>query len=162
MWPFLDESTGAKIYPDRFYGFGDSGSLAGSFGGYILRIKAIKEIQKEYEDCELGTQPTDLGSYAITVLSGEEYVNRLKEIVEDEGADLSCYGKWSTAPKKLYLYDADWKGAVIILADSYDEAFQSFKYRYPKSVKMNFAKFTNHFEEIDIMKGMVVLTQGDI
>lgn len=90
-WPFHDESTGAKIHEAMFYGFGDSGYIAGSFEGYTTREAAIKDISEGAEDVSwIGTKPEDLGSEAITVLSGREYVDRLKTLDE-----LSVYGNWS-------------------------------------------------------------------
>jgi hypothetical protein len=95
IWPFKDLASGARIYKDRFYGFGDAGGLAGSFEGYETREEAINHIKTEYEEGELGTKPEDLGSYGITVLSGEEYVNRLKTILGDNETLESMFGSWS-------------------------------------------------------------------
>jgi hypothetical protein len=95
-WPFHDEPTGAKIYEAMFYGFGDSGFLAGSFEGYTTREAAIKEISEGAEDVSwIGTKPEQLGSEAITVLSGREYIDRLTVLTQDEPEGVLFYGKWS-------------------------------------------------------------------
>lgn len=160
MWPFKDESTGAKVYKDKFYGFGDSGFLAGSFAGYDSREEAVRKIQAEYPDCELGLKPEDLGSYGVTVLSGDEYVNRLR-VVSDPGGCLMDYGSWSTAPTKAYIRDSNWKGAYIILADSYQEAHEAMKRRVAAYKDLSLDDFKKAFEEIDIANGMVLETVGD-
>lgn len=101
IWPFHDEASGAKIQENRFYGFGDSGSLAGSFEGYETRDAAIDDILRIYNDEsgygwkreEIGTQPWHLSEFATTVLSGREFVERLKVI--ERHHDISIYGHWS-------------------------------------------------------------------
>jgi hypothetical protein len=83
---FKDESSGAEIEMHQYYGFGDSGSLAGSFQGYPTREAAVEAIKKDH-DCELGLTPDDLGHYAIAVLSGQEFVDELAKrgILNDVG-----------------------------------------------------------------------------
>lgn len=99
MWPFFDDASGAKIQKDKFYGFSDAGGLAGSFSGYDTRREAIADIMDKYDihfieaDSYFGATPEDLGDNAVTVLSGEEYVNRLKFICGDL-QPLSFYGYW--------------------------------------------------------------------
>ena len=161
MWPFKDEATGAKVYKDRFYGFGDSGSMAGSFAGYDTREEAIRKIKVDYADCELGTKPDHLGEYAITVLSGEEYVERLRDICK-EGGCLMDYGSWSSPPTKAYVRDQAYKGAYIVLSDSYEKAHEAMKNRNPRVYKdMSLDDFKKAFEEIDISNGIVLETVGD-
>lgn len=94
IWPFHDEPSGAKIQEGLYYGFGDSGFLAGSFDGYISRDDAIKDIAEGAEDVSwIGTKPEQLGAEAITVLSGREYIDYLRVIMPEEGE--LFYGKWS-------------------------------------------------------------------
>jgi hypothetical protein len=87
---FADESSGATIKRERYYGFGDAGGLAGSFDGYDTREAALEDIAKEH-DGEFGTKPEHLGEYSVTVLSGEEYIGRLQTL-DAEGAHF--YGKF--------------------------------------------------------------------
>jgi hypothetical protein len=84
---FKDETSGAEVEMHLFYGFGDSGSLAGSFAGYPTREAAIVDINKEWPDVVCGTKPEDLGHMAIAVLSGQEFVDELKKrgILDDLG-----------------------------------------------------------------------------
>jgi hypothetical protein len=74
---FQDESSGAKIEMHLFYGFGDSGSIAGRFSGYATRELATANIVAEWTDMDIGSTPGDLGMYAVTVLSGQEFVDEL-------------------------------------------------------------------------------------
>lgn len=95
-WPFHDESTGANIHEAMFYGFGDSGYIAGNFCGYLSRESAIKDISEGADDVSwIGTKPEDLGNEAITVLSGREYIDRLKVIQDGDDLGITIYGKWS-------------------------------------------------------------------
>lgn len=99
MWPFFDESSGAKIQRDKFYGFGDAGGIAGSFDGYDSRREAISAIMEDYEvqfieaDSYFGVNPEDLGDNCVTVLTGEEYVNRLR-FISGEDEPLYLFGYW--------------------------------------------------------------------
>lgn len=101
VWPFLDECSGCQVQENLYYGFGDSGYIAGSFAGYISREHAIYDIKKQGDGdywFDIGTKPTDLGSCAVTVLSGREYVDRIKEIhLNDSDVEnpLELYGQWS-------------------------------------------------------------------
>lgn len=84
-WPFYVESCGIEIEENRFYGFGDAGGLAGSSKGYVNREEAIQDIVargQAYSADDCGTKPEHLGDYPVAVLSGREFVNRLKEIGE--------------------------------------------------------------------------------
>lgn len=95
-WPFHDEPTGAKLQEGLYYGFGDSGFLAGRFDGYITREDAIKDISEGAEDTSwIGTKPEDLGHEAITVLSGREYIDRLIALEKEGNEPVSFYGTWS-------------------------------------------------------------------
>lgn len=164
MWPFKDDSTGAKIYKTRFYGFGDSGFLAGDFAGYDLREQAVTAIQAIFDGLEIGTKPEHLGEYGVTVLSGEEYVNRLKYICGCGilgNNDISEYGSWSEPPTKVYTRDMCYAGAYVVLANSYEEALELMKVRNRKYRDMGLEEFKTHFEEEDIHNGMVVETVGD-
>lgn len=160
-WPFKDEPTGAKIHKNLFYGFGDSGSLAGSFLGYHSRDEAIRAIrQEDYPgDMEIGTTAEQLGDSAVTVLSGQEYVDRLKFIEGND--DISDFGEWSVPPTKVYKRDMGWQGAYVILANSYEEAFESFKYGRTSNTAMELEEFKSRFEEFDITGGIVIETAGD-
>jgi hypothetical protein len=68
-WPWFDEQSGLFVYEKLFYGFGDSGSMAGY--DYPTREDAIEYVKKEYEMTEdqIGTKPEQLGDCAVTVSS---------------------------------------------------------------------------------------------
>lgn len=96
-WPFLDEESGCEILETRFYGFSDSGGIAGGFQGYTNREDAINAIRNEYElmECQIGTDAADLGGYAVTVLSGREFVDQLYWLCEGNRNQLTDFGRWS-------------------------------------------------------------------
>lgn len=107
-WPWLDSTSGAIIQEDRFYGFGDAGGLAGSFEGYVTATVAINDIVNDYGQAPewLSFKPEDLGSVAITVITGRDFITQLYRIhacdsggvseglLAFEGA-IAEYGTWS-------------------------------------------------------------------
>lgn len=80
---FFDEQSGATLKLNRYYGFGDAGSLAGSFEGYATLDEAIQDIRKEYPEDQLGTAPEQLGEVAICILSGTQFAERLTKKLVD-------------------------------------------------------------------------------
>jgi hypothetical protein len=83
---FFDETSGANIQRDRYYGFCDSGGLAGKFEGYATRQECIDHCTRGWFG-DISGQPEELGAVAVCALSGEEFVNRLMQVDE-----LSEYG----------------------------------------------------------------------
>lgn len=74
---FFDEQSGAILHMDRYYGFCDAGGLAGSFDGHVSAELASAVISHEYEGCTVSTDPKELGSEAIVVMTGQQFVNEL-------------------------------------------------------------------------------------
>lgn len=97
VWPWCDGQSGAKIYPDRYYGFSDSGGLADSFIGYETAQACRAACEAEWPDADFGATPEDLGGVSICILSGRQYVDRLYELCRRGGSgwDLSDYGHWT-------------------------------------------------------------------
>lgn len=84
---FWDEQSGIDIKRERFYGFGDAGGIAGGGQGHETREAAIHAVMAD-DDCSeavIGVKPDQLGDNAVTVLSGDEYVQRL-HVLCPEGA----------------------------------------------------------------------------
>jgi hypothetical protein len=77
---FFDESSGATLHMDRYYGFADGGGLAGSFDGYDSYLGAAIAIKAEYGDDDTSTDPKDLGDVAICIITGQQYIDRLKKV----------------------------------------------------------------------------------
>ena len=86
---FYDEQSGATLHMDRFYGFGDAGGIAGSFDGYDNMLGALVAIRAIHEgaDVDISSDPKDLGVSNVCVLSGQQYVDQLKQFgsLEDYG-----------------------------------------------------------------------------
>jgi hypothetical protein len=80
---FFDESSGADLKPDRFYGFGDAGGIAGSFDGYATADEAVAAIAPDYGTPARGRE--HLGDAAIAVMSGREYVAAVHDLGGDQG-----------------------------------------------------------------------------
>lgn len=85
---FFDEPSGATLSMDRYYGFCDAGGLAGSFDGYESVGHAIAAIGSENGGpMDISCSPDDLGSFQVCVLTGQQYVDRIKQV-----DTLSTYG----------------------------------------------------------------------
>jgi hypothetical protein len=76
----FDEQSGATLFLDRYYGFGDAGSLAGSFDGYSSSTEALIDILEQYPRESLSTDPEQLGEVSICVLTARQYVERRREL----------------------------------------------------------------------------------
>lgn len=83
-WPFISHDMGA-IHKDKWYGFGDAGSLTGE---YESREAGINHIMEEYL-MQVSTDPEDLGEVSICLLTGEQFVARLRQV-----DDISTYGQF--------------------------------------------------------------------
>lgn len=93
-WPFILEENGTKIKENMFYGFYDCGGVFNS-SGYENQEDAVRNISRFYGESaksDISTEPSDLGSVAICILSGRQFVTRL-QMIQDE--DISDYGRWS-------------------------------------------------------------------
>jgi len=89
---FFDTESGATILMDRFYGFGDAGGIAGSFDGYATQEEAISEIAKEHGSYGIGTKPSELGSCAICILNGQQFVDQLRSLDPSDADHINIYG----------------------------------------------------------------------
>ena len=90
MSKFYDEQSGATLAMDRYYGFLDSGGLAGSFDGYDSRAEVVAAMAAEFYVYDVGTKPEQLGDSGICVLTGREYVNQLLTL----GESIDFWGKF--------------------------------------------------------------------
>jgi hypothetical protein len=78
---FFDEESGATLEMDRYYGFSDSGGIAGSHEGYPTAGHAIAAIGEEYgAPVDISCSPEDLGSFQIAVITGQQYVDRIQAV----------------------------------------------------------------------------------
>ncbi len=97
-WPWKDE-CGCAIYEDQYYGFFDSGGVAGSFIGYLtarhafMSILASGEGHWKPEDITIGAE--HLGEAAVAIMSGREYINKLYEIAGDDDIEGIFGNSWS-------------------------------------------------------------------
>ncbi|BCG50279.1 hypothetical protein [Ralstonia phage RP13] len=90
FWPFHDETSGAYIQENKYYAFGDAGGLAGSFDGYDNLQQCVDAVSEDHDSSDFTYKRDELGSSAITILTGREFVNRLYEL-----GGTQDYGKWS-------------------------------------------------------------------
>lgn len=75
---FYDETSGATLKMDRYYGFGDAGGLAGSFDGYESANDCAKAIALEGTSLnEMSLDPSKLGEVSVCILTGQQFVDRL-------------------------------------------------------------------------------------
>lgn len=100
VWPFNDADNGCLlIQEDRFYGFYDCGGVTDN-NGFATLDEAIAAIQKDFDDAYstttlITTDPEQLGVYAVAVLSGRQFVDRLYEICGYSQELFHDYGTWS-------------------------------------------------------------------
>ncbi len=76
------------IQRNKWYGFGDSGSTTGE---YHTKEAGMVHLLEEYGLSVVSTSPEDLGEVSIVLLTGEQFVARLREV-----DDLSTYGHFTT------------------------------------------------------------------
>ena len=94
-WPFYSIDSGAKVHENRFYGFGDSGSMAGEFSGYETVELAIEDMEKNgLRKNDYSTDPVDLGGFSVAILSGRQFVDQLYFIVDGNLDSFSSFGSW--------------------------------------------------------------------
>lgn len=95
VWPFNDESSGAQIQKDRFYGFCDSGGLWGTRSGYLTVEEAKASCLEDMEHgLNISTEPSMLGDAACCILTGRQFIDQL-EVIALGGNPISDHGTWS-------------------------------------------------------------------
>lgn len=105
VWPFCVADSAAKLMPELYYGFSDSGGLVCGGTGYSTEggLKSYVGREQEVAANELGhyfsSDPEELGGVACCVLTGRQYVDRLYYLCEHDAHEnsLEPYGKWSAA-----------------------------------------------------------------
>lgn len=96
-WPFYDYSSGGFLGEDRYYAFSDSGGFAGKFYGYDDEVQAATDLKASgYDDDDWSIKPEDLGSVAVTILTGRQFIDQLYIICDgpEQKEMFSHYGEW--------------------------------------------------------------------
>lgn len=95
IWPFIDHSSNQKIKEDVFYGFSDAGGTASSEVEFKSSQEAVDYLTElyEFQAEDMSTDPNDLGNVACCVLSGRQFIDKLRLINTTEG-ELE-FGEWS-------------------------------------------------------------------
>lgn len=96
-WPFIlvdDCTDGMEIHDDKYYGFEETGGVLDN-KGYDTAQEVIDVAVNSYElgEEDYSTEPEDLGACSVCVLTGRQFIDRIK-VLEN---DLEDYGHWYTS-----------------------------------------------------------------